>query len=141
MWTFVCCMLWVVACVVVGKILYHQSTNLDCLLLLTFGFEFGEDGLQGPRGTRGFFTQGKDGQSSFTGWVKASLLQHFDPKKKLLQNFLKPFANAWNLHVIKECQFWLSTYVMMMLFINLPLGSCDDDALHQPSIRTDHASD
>jgi hypothetical protein len=83
-------MLWVVACVVVGKILYHQSTNLDCLLLLTFGFEFGEDGLQGPRGTRGFFTQGKDGQSSFTGWVKASLLQHFDQKKKLLQNFLKP---------------------------------------------------
>jgi hypothetical protein len=73
---------------------------------------------------------------------KASLLQHFDTKKKkknLLQNFLKPFFanNAWNLHVIKECQFWLSTYVMMMmLFINLPLGSCDDDdGLHQPSIR------
>ncbi len=84
------CMLYVVACVVVGKILDHQSTNLDCLLLLTFGFEFGEDGLQGPRGTRGFFTQGKDGQSSFTGWVKAYLLQHFGQKIKLLQKFLEP---------------------------------------------------
>jgi hypothetical protein len=55
--------------------------------LLTFGFEFGEDGLQGPRGTRGFFTQGKDGQSSFTGWVKLSLLQHFDKTQNLLQIF------------------------------------------------------
>jgi hypothetical protein len=79
-------MLWVVACVV-GKILYHQSTNLDCLLLLTFGFEFGEDGLQGPRGTRGFFTQGKDGQSSFTGWVKLLFFNTLT-QKNLLQIFL-----------------------------------------------------
>jgi hypothetical protein len=80
-------MLWVVACVV-RKILYHQSTNRDCLLLLTFGFEFEEDGLlQGPRGTQGFFTPGKDGQSSFTGWVKLSLLQHFDKTQNLLQIF------------------------------------------------------
>jgi hypothetical protein len=36
---------WVVACVV-AKILYHQSHKSRLfLLLLTFGFEFGENGL------------------------------------------------------------------------------------------------
>jgi hypothetical protein len=52
---------------------------------------------------------------------KASLLQHFDTKKPT-SNFLKPLLMHGICMSLKNVNFGVSTYVMMMLFINLPLG-------------------